>query len=71
MDISPLTTVPVVYILCATKLGVILLPAIAALLDMFALAIPVKDAPLPLNKLAFTVDANVATPATFTLSKFV
>ena len=65
MDISPLVTVPVVNIFCATKLGVILLPAIAALADMFALAIPVKDAPEPLN-----VDA-VTTPAIETLSKFV
>ena len=39
-----------------------------AIFDAF---IAVILAPLPLNALAFTVDANVATPATFTLSKFV
>ena len=38
---------------------------------MFDAFIAVILAPLPLNALALTVDANVATPATFTLSKFV
>ena len=36
-------------------MGAILLPAIAALLDIFALAILVKDAPEPENVVALTV----------------
>ena len=45
--------------------GFIFSPPIAALADIFALAIPVNDAPEPENVVAVT------TPAMLTLSKFV
>ena len=66
LKLVALVAVPVVSWLRVGTLAAAIVPV--AIFDAF---IAIILAPLPLNKLAFTVDANVATPATLTLSKFV